>query len=85
MQVGVGDLVEVLDRQPDCGCDACDTGSADLLDTVDNAFVLALSGGVYVCAGAGRGWSAVAGRVGERGVDSRTAERVAGRGSGRAA
>ncbi len=48
VQVGVGDPVELLARQPDCGCDACDTGSADLLETVDNAFLLALSGGVYV-------------------------------------
>lgn len=48
VQVGVGDPVEVLDRQPDCGCDACDTGSTDLLETVDSAFILALSGGVYV-------------------------------------
>jgi hypothetical protein len=48
VQVGLGDPAELLDRQPDCGCDACDTGSADLLDTVDSAFVLALSGGVHV-------------------------------------
>lgn len=48
VQVGVGDPVEVLDRQPHCGCDACDSGSADLLETVDNAFILALSGGVHV-------------------------------------
>ena len=48
VQVGVGDPVEVVVRQPNCGCDACDTGSADLLDTLDDAFVLALSGGVYV-------------------------------------
>ncbi|SEC81798.1 Glyoxalase-like domain-containing protein [Nocardioides exalbidus] len=48
VQVGVGEPVEVLQRQPDCGCDACDTGSADLLETLDDAFVLALSGGVYV-------------------------------------
>lgn len=46
--VGVGEPTHVLDRQPDCGCDACDTGSADLLSTVDDAFLLALSGGVYV-------------------------------------
>jgi hypothetical protein len=46
--VGVGQPTHVLDRQPDCGCDACDTGSADLLSTVDDAFVLALSGGVHV-------------------------------------
>ena len=48
VQVGLGEPVEVLERQPDCGCDACDTGSSDLLETLDNAFVLALSGGVYV-------------------------------------
>lgn len=48
VRVGVGDPVEELDLQPDCGCDACDTGSADLLDAVDAAFVLALSGGVHV-------------------------------------
>ena len=46
--VGVGEPTQVLDRQPDCGCDACDTGSADLLSTVDDAFLLALGGGVYV-------------------------------------
>ena len=45
--VGVGDPAEILVSQPDCGCDACDTGSADLLETLDDAFVLALSGGVY--------------------------------------
>lgn len=47
VQVGVGEPAEVLERQPGCGCDACDTGSADLLDTIDSAFVLTLSGGVY--------------------------------------
>ncbi|NYE37787.1 hypothetical protein F4692_002920 [Nocardioides cavernae] len=46
VRVGVGEPVEALDLQPDCGCDACDTGSADLLDAVDSVFVLALSGGV---------------------------------------
>ena len=40
---GWGSRPTSLDRQPDCGCDACDTGSADLLSTVDDAFVLALS------------------------------------------
>lgn len=48
VRVGVGEPVEVLDLQPDCGCDACDTGSADLLEAVDAAFLLALSGGVHV-------------------------------------
>lgn len=48
VRVGVGEPVEELDLQPDCGCDACDTGSADLLDALDTMFVLALSGGVLV-------------------------------------
>ena len=48
VQVGVGQPAHVLESQPDCGCDACDTGSADLLETVDSAFILALDGGVYV-------------------------------------
>ena len=48
VQIGVGEPVEVLERQPDCGCDACDTGSVDLLEALDSALVLALSGGVYV-------------------------------------
>jgi hypothetical protein len=48
VQVGVGQPAHVLESQPDSGCDACDTGSADLLETVDGAFILALDGGVYV-------------------------------------
>jgi hypothetical protein len=28
----------VLDRYPDCGCDACDSGSQDELDRVDWGF-----------------------------------------------
>lgn len=63
--VGVGDPTHVLERQPDCGCDACDTGSADLLNTVDDAFILALSGGVHAVRSGERvvirsinGWSA---------------------------
>ena len=47
VQVGIGDPVEVLERQPVCGCDACDDGSAALVEAIDNAFVLALSGGVH--------------------------------------
>lgn len=75
LRVGVGDPVEVLELQPDCGCDACDSGSADLLETVDSAFVLALSGGVYVVREGERvvrrsldGW-------GSNGVDSTDADR----------
>lgn len=75
VQVGVGEPVEVLDRQPDCGCDACDSGSADLLETIDSAFILALSGGVHVVREGDRvvrrsldGW-------GSNGVDGTEADR----------
>ncbi|RYB91100.1 VOC family protein [Nocardioides oleivorans] len=47
VQVGVGDPAEVLLREPVCGCDACDDGSARLLASIDEAFLLALGGGVY--------------------------------------
>ena len=66
VQIGVGEPTEVLDRQPDCGCDACDTGSADLLGTLDDAFVLALSGGVYTVREGDEGRPAVARRLGQQ-------------------
>ncbi|MBS2938683.1 hypothetical protein KDN32_13145 [Nocardioides sp. J2M5] len=47
VKVGVGDPAEVLTGQPHCGCDACDDGSASFLREIDDAFVLALGGGVY--------------------------------------
>lgn len=37
----------VVARQPDCGCDACDSGSADLLAAVDDV-VARVVGGPYV-------------------------------------
>jgi hypothetical protein len=46
--VGVGEPTHLLDRQPGVGPDLWDTGSADLLGALDDAFVLALSGGVHV-------------------------------------
>jgi hypothetical protein len=80
--VGVGEPTHLLDRQPDCGCDACDTGSADLLSTVDGAFVLALSGGVHVVREGDRvvtrtldGWSASGGF--ERGEQQRWLDEAA--------
>lgn len=42
--VGIGDPVEVLERQPEL----MSGGLAHELDRIDDAFVLALSGGVYV-------------------------------------
>lgn len=53
----------VLDRPgfevagwPDCGCDACDTGSADLLEALDES-VLAVVAGPYAML-RGNGWTA---------------------------
>ncbi len=46
----------VVERVPDCGCDACDFGSADLLDCVD-ASVRRVVGGSYVVLRAD-GWQA---------------------------
>lgn len=37
----------IVGRQPDCGCDACDSGSADLLRAVDET-VCQVVGGPYV-------------------------------------
>ncbi|MEV6302115.1 DUF6226 family protein [Actinoplanes sp. NPDC051861] len=46
----------VLDRLPDCGCDACDWGSADLLEAID-ARVRAVVEGPFVHV-RGDGWYA---------------------------
>ena len=82
VQVGVGEPAEVLERQPDCGCDACDTGSAALLDTVDDAFVLARGGGVLVVREGDRvvrrtleGWSSSGVSDAERWLDDAAAGR----------
>jgi len=56
----------LLTRSPDCGCDACDSGSADLLDELDG-WVLTVAGGGVVPARAGEsavtrradGWTGV--------------------------
>lgn len=45
-----------LDQQPDCGCDACDWGSASLLEAIDDK-VAAFVGGPYVLM-RGDGWHA---------------------------
>jgi len=44
--VGVGDPVVVVDMLPDCGCDACDSGSQDALDELDE-YVLGVVTGEY--------------------------------------
>ena len=49
----------VLDAQPDCGCDACDSGSTDLLEAVDEVVRRVVEGPLVVLRGDGWGadWS----------------------------
>lgn len=49
VRVGLADAVNA-DLFPDCGCDACDFGSADLLEGLDSA-VLELLGGAVLLVG----------------------------------
>lgn len=49
LEVGLGrgeELPVTLDLVPDCGCDACDSGSADLLEVVDGWVLTVARGGV---------------------------------------
>lgn len=46
-----------VEAQPDCGCDACDSGSVDLLRAIDEP-TAAIVGGPYVVL-RGRGWRAM--------------------------
>ncbi|SFC50735.1 hypothetical protein SAMN04487968_107105 [Nocardioides terrae] len=56
LRVAVVDPTWEVDREPDCGCDACDSGSDDLLEAIDHA-VTNVIGGTFV-AMRGAGWSA---------------------------
>ncbi len=42
--IGVGDPTMVVESIPDCGCDACDSGSQDALDQLDEYLVAIVSG-----------------------------------------
>ncbi len=44
--VGRNGMAAFLDTLPDCGCDACDSGSAGLLETMDNWVLTVARGGV---------------------------------------
>ncbi|WP_328754158.1 MULTISPECIES: DUF6226 family protein [unclassified Streptomyces] len=53
--VGAGEPAVSLEQLPDCGCDACDSGSADLLEAVDDVVIAVVTGTfVHVDAGEGR-------------------------------
>ncbi|WP_431783713.1 DUF6226 family protein [Streptomyces chumphonensis] len=62
--VGAGEPAVPVTAQPDCGCDACDYGSQDLLEAFDEAVLAVVTGGfVHVAA---RRWTVVATGPGER-------------------
>jgi hypothetical protein len=42
--IGVGTPPVSIGMQPDCGCDACDFGSDDLLTSVDEMFIAVMDG-----------------------------------------
>ncbi len=42
--LGCGDPVIEIERFPDCGCDACDSGSQDLLDHLDRYLLSIVTG-----------------------------------------
>lgn len=84
VEILAGDVV--LSRLPDCGCDACDDGSASLLQALDEVFLHVLDGGVLQVRGPRGivvrttldGWSAD-GNVEAREVDRWIADARAGR------
>lgn len=56
LAVAVGEPATEVVVVPDCGCDACDSGSADLLEAVDDAIAQVVSGPFVALRG--RGWHA---------------------------
>jgi hypothetical protein len=44
LTLGAGSPAVAIDFFPDCGCDACDSGSQDLLDAVDRCFHAIVTG-----------------------------------------
>jgi hypothetical protein len=51
--IGIGTPPVMVAMEPDCGCDACDSGSADLLDVIDQAFVDVVAGEILYAEGDG--------------------------------
>ena len=57
LHVAVQDTAHLLDHgHPDCGCDACDLGSNDLLENIDDQ-ILSVVAGPFVLL-EGKGWKA---------------------------
>lgn len=44
LTLGAGSPATVIDVVPDCGCDACDSGSGDLIEVVDRSFAAVVTG-----------------------------------------
>ncbi len=44
VRIGVGDPALVVGARPQCGCDACDDGSENLLDEIDRVFEAVIAG-----------------------------------------
>lgn len=66
LEVGLGDPAVTLVRVPDCGCDACDDGSASLLEELDRAILAIVDGCVEIVMNKGErrqrtAWSAESG------------------------
>lgn len=55
LHLAVGRLEVVVDRVPDCGCDACDSGSADLVAAIDETVAAVVSGPYVVLRAPGWG------------------------------
>ena len=53
LTIALGDPSWVLARIPDCGCDACDRGSADLLEYIDATVLRVVLGPVAMLRGLG--------------------------------
>jgi hypothetical protein len=60
--IGIGIPPVLVAMEPDCGCDACDSGSAGLLEVIDQAFIAAVSGELLYAEG--DGWTVI--ETGER-------------------
>jgi len=63
--LGVGDPAVLIGMEPFCGCDACDSGSDDLLTAIDDMFTGIMDGGFLYAEGEDwtltvgvNGWSA---------------------------
>jgi hypothetical protein len=56
LDIAVARAVVVVAREPDCGCDACDSGSRDLLDAIDSTIRHVIGGPFVVLRG--EGWQA---------------------------